>query len=1020
MAESRRRNVHEEASGKLEKSNSPASGENTASVAVAKSGDLKDGQQAVDGSLGKRLGKTLGLRKNSESGQPSADDATQVRKVLTRLSGERASSRRVASAVSGGMKGSIKVEERSGGRSSDVRRSSSGAHGRLKLIKKSGETLHLAKQAGCPGGAAAQAGQAQASKPLEEDGETGKEKSRHTLKNGQWAADGSLGKKSGKITHLKNKPASTFGKPGDDIATQAIEPWTAKPDRETTALQDSQSREEASESAHTLPVVGEFSDTAGQEKVDRRFLSSPLKTEPRHLFDPEEARRKLIHREREEARRKQEEEVRRLRELAEQEAARERERAEQEERNRQQQVTDTEQRIKQSLDVPSEGNSNASVAVKKRGKEKKSHHGEGRSEYADKQRRRKGFRRSLVVQEKGKFDPEQMEWLSSAGGRRKPGNKSASREEELFVIRDVEIPENISVGDLSHRMSIKPARVTQKLMEMGIIATISQFLDRDTAQIIVEECGHRAKHVYEDALEKAHEATLDVKGEQVVRPPVVTVMGHVNHGKTSLLDRIRKTNKVAQEAGSITQHIGAYRVATDHGEITFMDTPGHSAFTAMRARGAQLTDIVILVVAADDGVMPQTEEAIQHAREAGVPVVVAINKMDKQGVDPEKIHKELASRYLVSEQWGGDTMFVKVSAQTGQGIDDLLEAIMLQAELLEIKAMPEAPGQGVVIESRLDRQRGSVVTLLITNGTLCRGDFVAIGQSWGRVRAMHNEWGESLSAAGPSVPVEILGLNAVPEAGNSCAVVASEKKARELVEARIERAKRADRFSQKAVRLEDIFGDKQDIDRKKSLNLLLKADTRGSAEAIRHAMTDFDDNNVDIAIMSSGVGGITETDANFAVASDAVIFGFNVRADARARKIIERHGIHLRYYSVIYDLLEDVKKMVSDLEDPAIRERIVGIAQVREVFRSPKFGLVAGCLVTEGTVYRNKPIRVLRDDVVIYRGELESLRRYKVDVAEVRNGSECGIGVRNYNDVRIGDMIEVYTVHDSKEASKNP
>jgi translation initiation factor IF-2 len=576
-----------------------------------------------------------------------------------------------------------------------------------------------------------------------------------------------------------------------------------------------------------------------------------------------------------------------------------------------------------------------------------------------------------------------------------------------FIAREVEIPEAVTVGELASRMSVKAGEVIKTLMGMGVMATINQTVDQDTAILVVEEMGHRPKPIHADAMEQALVRSLDVEGEKQPRPPVVTVMGHVDHGKTSLLDYIRKTRVTAGEAGGITQHIGAYGVDTPHGRITFIDTPGHAAFTAMRARGAQATDLVILVVAADDGVMPQTVEAIQHARAAEVPIVVAINKMDLEGADPDRVTNELAAKNVVPEEWGGDTQFVKVSAMTGEGIDTLLEAVLLQAEILELKAVTEAPGRGVVIESRLDRGRGPVATVLVQNGTLKQGDIIIAGECTGRVRAMLNDLGEQVKEAGPSVAVEVLGLNGTPAAGDEFSVAGDEKTARELAEFRRSKSHEHRMALQQAAKMENMFAGLGEGE-KRVLKVVLKADVRGSLEAITHALADMGNEEVAVNVLGSGVGGITETDANMALTYGAVLFGFNVRADSAAKAIIEREGIELRYYSIIYELLDDVKQVLTGMLAPEVREEIVGVAEVRDVFRSPRFGQVAGCMVLEGSVFRNKPIRVLRDNVVIFEGQLESLRRFKDDVNEVRSGTECGIGVRNYNDIRPGDLIEVF------------
>lgn len=575
------------------------------------------------------------------------------------------------------------------------------------------------------------------------------------------------------------------------------------------------------------------------------------------------------------------------------------------------------------------------------------------------------------------------------------------------VVRDVAIGETITVGELAGQMSVKAAEVIKFMFKMGTPVTINQVLDQETAQLIAEELGHKVKLVSDNALEEQLAASLKYDGEAISRAPVVTVMGHVDHGKTSLLDYIRRAKVASGEAGGITQHIGAYHVETERGMVTFLDTPGHAAFTQMRARGAKATDIVILVVAADDGVMPQTEEAVQHAKAAGVPLVVAVNKIDKQGADLDRIKNDLAGREVVPEEWGGNTQFVPVSAKEGTGVDELLEAVLLQAELLELKATPSAPGRGVVVESRLDKGRGPVATVLVQDGTLRQGDMVLVGSNYGRIRAMIDENGKSIKEAGPSIPVEILGLDGTPEAGDDMTVVADEKKAREVALFRQGKFREVKLARAHAGKLENIF-ENMGQEEKKTLNIVLKSDVRGSLEALQGSLSGLGNDEVQVRVVGGGVGGITESDANLALASNAVLFGFNVRADAGARKIVEQESLDMRYYNVIYDIIEDVKKALTGMLGSDVRENILGTAEVRDVFRSPKFGAIAGCMVIEGVVHRNRPIRVLRDDVVIYEGELESLRRFKDDMAEVRNGMECGIGVKSYNDVKVGDKIEVY------------
>ena len=575
------------------------------------------------------------------------------------------------------------------------------------------------------------------------------------------------------------------------------------------------------------------------------------------------------------------------------------------------------------------------------------------------------------------------------------------------IVRDVSIGETITVSDLAQQMAVKGAEIVKFMFKMGTPVTINQVLDQETAQLVAEEFGHKVKLVSDNALEEQLAESLKFEGETFHRAPVVTVMGHVDHGKTSLLDYIRRAKVASGEAGGITQHIGAYHVETERGMVTFLDTPGHAAFTQMRARGAKATDIVILVVAADDGVMPQTQEAVQHAKAAGVPIVVAVNKIDKPDANPDNIKNGLAALDVIPEEWGGDAPYVHVSAKMGTGIDELLEAVLLQAEVLELKATPSAPGRGVVVESRLDKGRGPVATVLVQDGTLRQGDMVLVGVNYGRVRAMLDENGKSIKEAGPSIPVEILGLDGTPDAGDEMMVVADEKKAREVALFRQGKFREVKLARAHAGKLENIF-ENMGQEEKKTLNIVLKADVRGSLEALQGSLSTLGNDEVQVRVVGGGVGGITESDANLALASNAVLFGFNVRADAGARKIVESEGLDMRYYNVIYDIIEDVKKALTGMLGSDVRENILGTAEVRDVFRSPKFGAVAGCMVIEGTVYRNRPIRVLREDVVIFEGELESLRRFKDDVAEVRNGMECGIGVKSYNDVKVGDKIEVF------------
>ena len=618
---------------------------------------------------------------------------------------------------------------------------------------------------------------------------------------------------------------------------------------------------------------------------------------------------------------------------------------------------------------------------------------------------------------KGRIDDFVLEGDFDGGGRRRGGSRKKQQRSKQhgfekpteFISKEITIGEANTVSDLAQKMSIKSAELIKALFKMGVMATINQILDQDTATLVIEEMGHTAKFVSSDAIEDdLYESIAYEAGDKMVsRAPVVTVMGHVDHGKTSLLDYIRKASVVSGEAGGITQHIGAYHVETDHGMVCFLDTPGHAAFSAMRSRGAKATDVVVLVVAADDGVKPQTEEAIQHAKAAGVPIVVAITKVDKEDVDIDKVTSELAAKEVIPESWGGDIQFVNVSAHTGQGIPELLEAILLQSEILELTAYIDGPGRGVVIESRLDKGRGPVASVLVQNGTLSVGDIVLAGHEYGRVRALIDEMGQSVKSAGPSIPVEVLGFNGVPEAGDEFVVVADEKKAKEVAEFRRERHKDKMAALQQGNKIEAMFAG-IGKEGKSVLNVIIKADVRGSMEAITGSLQKLGTDEVEVNVVAAGVGGISETDAHLAATSSAMLIGFNTRADRAARDVIENEGLNLRYYNVIYDVIDDVKAILGGMLAPEIREEILGVAEVRDVFNSPKFGQVAGCMVVEGTVHRSKPIRVLRDNVVIFEGELESLRRFKDDANEVRNGMECGIGVRNYNDVKVGDKIEVF------------
>ncbi|QLB45134.1 translation initiation factor IF-2 [Mannheimia pernigra] len=606
-------------------------------------------------------------------------------------------------------------------------------------------------------------------------------------------------------------------------------------------------------------------------------------------------------------------------------------------------------------------------------------------------------------------------------GKGKQGKKGGSLQQAFtkpaqVVKADVVIGETITVAELANKMAVKATEIIKMMMKMGEMVTINQVIDQETAQLVAEELGHKVILRKENELEEAILEDRDTNAEKVTRAPVVTIMGHVDHGKTSLLDYIRKAKVAAGEAGGITQHIGAYHVETDEGKmITFLDTPGHAAFTSMRARGAKATDIVVLVVAADDGVMPQTIEAIQHAKAAGAPLVVAVNKIDKPEANPDRVEQELLQHEVISEKFGGDVQFVPVSAKQGMGIDALLEAIVLQSEVLELTAVKDGMASGVVIESYLDKGRGPVATILVQSGTLNKGDIVLCGFEYGRVRAMRDENGKDIDSAGPSIPVEVLGLSGVPAAGDEATVVRDEKKAREVALYRQGKFREVKLARQQKAKLENMFSNMAAGD-VAELNIIVKADVQGSVEAISQSLTELSTDEVKVKIIGSGVGGITETDATLAAASNAIMVGFNVRADASARRVIEAESIDLRYYSIIYELLNDVKAAMTGMLQPEFKQEIIGLAEVRDVFRHPKFGAIAGCMVTEGIVKRNNPIRVLRDNVVIFEGELESLRRFKDDVGEVRNGMECGIGVKNYNDVKVGDQIEVFEIVEIKRS----
>jgi translation initiation factor IF-2 len=712
----------------------------------------------------------------------------------------------------------------------------------------------------------------------------------------------------------------------------------------------------------------------------------------------------------EEKARQQQEELDRKRE-AEEQARRDSERAEQERRDRERQEADTRKRASED-----EARRVAAEEAQRQNEARE------REEAAKKKREQEAPKPARPREEEGhtRYGRTELHVAGDVSARYKKKKRLRSRTTPVAaearhafemptapVKHEVAIGETTTVAELAQKMAVKANEVIKVMMNMGVMATINQPIDQDTAVLVVEEMGHTVRVVRESTVESELQGEVAEPGELEPRPPVVTVMGHVDHGKTSLLDYIRRTKVAAGEAGGITQHIGAYHVETPKGVITFLDTPGHAAFTAMRARGAQVTDIVVLVVAADDGVMPQTIEAIQHARAAEVPIVVAINKIDKSDADQERIKSDLAKQQVMPEEWGGENLFAYVSAKTGQGIDQLLDTLLLQADVLELKAPKHGMAAGVVLESSLEKGRGTVATILVKRGTLKLGDYILVGQEFGRVRAMFDEAGAAIESAGPSMPVVVLGLSGTPNAGDEVLAVENERKAREVALYRQGKFRDVKLARQSPTKLEDVFSQTEE-NRSGVINLLIKADVQGSAEALRDALSKLSSDEVAVKVIASGVGGLTESDVSLAAASKARIIGFNVRADAAAREAIKETNVDVRYYSIIYEAIDDVKQIMSGMLAPEVKEQIVGLAEVREVFRSSKFGTVAGCMVIDGYVRRNNPIRVLRDNVVIFEGALESLRRFKDDVNEVRAGTECGIGVKNYNDVRAGDQIECY------------
>ncbi len=800
-------------------------------------------------------------------------------------------------------------------------------------------------------------------------------------------------------TFVKRDPQEAERLAAEEQAQREAEAQ-AQREAEATAKREAElkAEREAAEKAKRDASEKAKRDAAEKDKVSNQQTDEMTKTAQTEKARRENEAAELKRKAEEEARRKLEEDARRVaeeaRRMAEENAGvwAEQEKAKGDEDKSDYHVT-TSQHARQAEDE----------------NDREVEGGRGRTRTASKAARpqKKGNKHA-----ESKADREEAR---AAGRGGKGGKRKGSALQQGFqkpaqaVNRDVIIGETITVGELANKMAVKGSQVIKAMMKLGAMATINQVIDQETAQLVAEEMGHKVILRRENELEEAVMSDRDTGAAAEPRAPVVTIMGHVDHGKTSLLDYIRSTKVASGEAGGITQHIGAYHVETDNGMITFLDTPGHAAFTSMRARGAQATDIVVLVVAADDGVMPQTIEAIQHAKAAQVPLVVAVNKIDKPEADMDRVKNELSQYGVMPEEWGGESQFIPVSAKVGTGIDDLLNAILLQAEVLELKAVRNGMASGAVIESFLDKGRGPVATVLVREGTLNKGDIVLCGFEYGRVRAMRDELGREVLEAGPSIPVEILGLSGVPAAGDEVTVVRDEKKAREVALYRQGKFREVKLARQQKSKLENMFANMTEGE-VHEVNVVLKADVQGSVEAISDSLLKLSTDEVKVKIIGSGVGGITETDATLAAASNAILVGFNVRADASARRVIESESLDLRYYSVIYHLIDEVKAAMSGMLSPELKQQIIGLAEVRDVFKSPKFGAIAGCMVTEGNIKRHNPIRVLRDNVVIYEGELESLRRFKDDVNEVRNGMECGIGVKNYNDVRVGDMIEVFEI----------
>lgn len=800
-----------------------------------------------------------------------------------------------------------------------------------------------------------------------------------------------------KRTFVKRDPQEAERLAAEEQAQREAEEQ-ARREAEEAAKREAQlkAEREAAEQAKREVADKAKREAAEKDKVSNQHTDEMTKTAQAEKIRRENEAAELKRKSEEEARRKLEEEARRVAEEA-------RRMAEENEKN----WSETSDSPEDSSDYHVTTSQHARQAEDDNDREVEGGRGRSRSSKAA----RPAKKGNKHAESKADREEARAAVRGGKGGKHRKGSalQQGFQKPAQAVNRDVIIGETITVGELANKMAVKGSQVIKAMMKLGAMATINQVIDQETAQLVAEEMGHKVILRRENELEEAVMSDRDTGAAAEPRAPVVTIMGHVDHGKTSLLDYIRSTKVASGEAGGITQHIGAYHVETDNGMITFLDTPGHAAFTSMRARGAQATDIVVLVVAADDGVMPQTIEAIQHAKAAQVPVVVAVNKIDKPEADPDRVKNELSQYGILPEEWGGESQFVHVSAKAGTGIDDLLVAILLQAEVLELKAVRNGMASGAVIESFLDKGRGPVATVLVREGTLHKGDIVLCGFEYGRVRAMRDELGREVLEAGPSIPVEILGLSGVPAAGDEVTVVRDEKKAREVALYRQGKFREVKLARQQKSKLENMFANMTEGE-VHEVNIVLKADVQGSVEAISDSLLKLSTDEVKVKIIGSGVGGITETDATLAAASNAILVGFNVRADASARKVIEAESLDLRYYSVIYNLIDEVKAAMSGMLSPELKQQIIGLAEVRDVFKSPKFGAIAGCMVTEGTIKRHNPIRVLRDNVVIYEGELESLRRFKDDVNEVRNGMECGIGVKNYNDVRVGDMIEVFEI----------